>query len=140
MLMKTLLKILLISAFCAFAWTLFWDVDKRLKSQEEYYLQKAVDCSSQYDLNHCDMTILPPELKPICEEYRNCMKFDPSNNTLYFKITAGLLAEVMNDFFETLSYATMAKFVSVLLICMALEVPYVQWKRFKMKKAKWHSE
>lgn len=67
------------------------------------------------------------------------MHFNSDENTLYSKVAAGLIAEVLNDFFETISYNTIAKFVLVLAIFMILEIPYAQWKRFKMRRAKYVS-
>jgi hypothetical protein len=65
------------------------------------------------------------------------MKFNSEENTLYSKAAAGPVAEILNDFFETISYNTIAKFVLVLALLMVLEIPYAQWNRLKMRKAKW---
>lgn len=47
-LMKTALKLLIFSAFIALIWTLFWDVDRKLKSEESFYRQEAVKCEAKY--------------------------------------------------------------------------------------------
>lgn len=137
LLMKTLLKILIISAIASLAWTLFWDVDRKLKSEEGYYRQLSMNWENKYVLNHCDSHYIPPEAESTWNELYKCMKFNSEENTLYSKAAAGLVAEILNDFFETISYNTIAKFVLILALLMVLEIPYAQWNRLKMRKAKW---
>jgi len=135
-LMKTILKVLIISWIGALLWTLIWDVDKKLKTEESHQLKLAEDCRYNFNINNWDGDNLPLVLEQKCKEFQYWMTYEQDQNTLYWKIAAGLVAEVLNDFFETLSYNTLGKFWAILIIFLTLEIPYAQYKRLSMK-SKW---
>lgn len=137
LLLKTLLQILIFSALASIAWTLFWDVSKKLNTEAKLSNMTASTCESKYYINNCEAVLIPPELETPWNELYKCMNSNSESSTLYSKIAAGLVAEILNDFFETISYDTIAKFLLILAILMVLEIPYAQYKRLKMRKAKW---
>ena len=73
-------------------------------------------CRIDYFENRC----LPSErvraLEEYCDDKERCMNQDPNNINKNTKIFAKLLAEIINDFFEPLSYKTMALIAIVLVV------------------------
>lgn len=55
----------------------------------------------------CDPSTRKPALKFQCQEWEKCMKQDPENLLKTSKVTAKLMAEILNDFVEPLELKTM---------------------------------
>ena len=131
---RTIYQILIISTVLSFAWTLVWDVDRRFTQEISKLSDKALVCEAEYYTNHCNHGYsLPQEVKASCDQLYGCMTFDPETHNMYSKITSGLVAEILNEFLETISYDTIIKFLVIMVICMAIEIPYAQYIRLKMK-------
>jgi hypothetical protein len=113
---------------------MFWDVDRRLDRELVKYQEAAQGCKTEYAYNHCSQDYsLPASVYDKCQELYICMNFRPEDHNLYSKMTTGLIAEILNDFFETISYDTILKFLVIIVICMAIEIPYAQFTRLRMK-------
>ena len=113
---------------------MFWDVDRRLEKEISMLSQQSTNCKYEYEVNYCSMSeSLPAGILEKCQELAKCMNFNPHDHNLYSKITAGMIAEIINDFFETISYNTIAKFLIILIICMVVEIPYAQFLRMKLR-------
>lgn len=50
------------------------------------------------------------------------MNFKAEDVNIYSKISAGLFAEILNDFFATLSYDTIVKFILIYAVCMIIRI------------------
>lgn len=112
--------------------TFFYDVDKRIRHENELAFLHKNECSSKYFQNRCNESPAD-EIVATCEDLYKCMTEPAAEFTLYTKIAAGYMGEVLNDFFESISYDTLVKFFSILLILLTVVIPYAQWVRLRQK-------
>ncbi|EAU93327.2 nuclear membrane protein [Coprinopsis cinerea okayama7 len=82
------------------------DVEKRVTEYSQDIVQEIAMCATRYTDNGC-ATTRAPDLLHKCAEYEACMNRDPT--TLgRARISAELIAEVINSFVEPISWKTLA--------------------------------
>ncbi|KAH9949452.1 Di-sulfide bridge nucleocytoplasmic transport domain-containing protein [Amylocystis lapponica] len=82
------------------------DVDERISEYSMDIVQDIAQCALQYKLNLCATNPIPA-MAHQCAMWESCMNRDPSK-VGRAKVSAELVAEVVNSFVEPISWKTMA--------------------------------
>jgi hypothetical protein len=97
--------IIILNTTRRFSGILSTDLEKHINVQEGKLLATVVECSREFVRNKCAIAELPPALESACDRWRVCMEQD-TRNIMKSKETAVVLAEVLNNFFGSLSDRT----------------------------------
>jgi hypothetical protein len=81
-------------------------------------------CREDYFENKCSPHERVRALDAFCTEKDKCMNRDPETTNKNTKIMAKLLAEIINDFIEPLSYKTIIM-LAVMLVLVIYAVEYL---------------
>ncbi|TEB34937.1 hypothetical protein FA13DRAFT_1753353 [Coprinellus micaceus] len=82
------------------------DVEKRISEYSQDIVQDIAVCSSQYKANFCHTPQMAPAMVQQCSNWESCMNRDPTNLGRA-KVSAELIAEVINGFVEPISWKTL---------------------------------
>ncbi|EAY03978.1 hypothetical protein TVAG_195710 [Trichomonas vaginalis G3] len=83
------------------------DIKKR---EKDFYEMKKIEiekCKKDYEDNLCDQNINEPRYQEACMNFKKCK--DSKIEIEKSEITFNYLGQAINDFFEALSFATIAK-------------------------------
>ena len=113
------------------------DLSMKMKAENDLLIMEITKCSEDYYENRCLPSERVKALETFCNEKERCMLQDPEKVNKNTKIMAKLLAEIINDFFEPLSYKTILLVVLLLtLLIFVSECILGRSKRyFKSEKA-----
>eukprot|EP00347_Sterkiella_histriomuscorum_P001393 403372207 len=100
----SLITILILS----FVFQVKQDLSFKMQTENDLLMQEIAQCQSDYYDNKCEPGHRVRALEDFCREKETCMLRDPQLVNKNTKIMVKLLAEIINDFFEPLSYKTMA--------------------------------
>lgn len=79
------------------------DVEKRISEYSQDIVQDIAICSSQFKTNHCQTKYMAPAMAQQCSNWETCMNRDPTTIGRA-KVSAELIAEVINGFVEPISW------------------------------------
>ena len=86
------------------------------ETERELLVIEITKCTKDYSENRCSPSERVKALEDYCNEKDKCMSRDPSNVNKSLNVMAKLLAEIINDFFEPLTYKTISLVVVALLV------------------------
>lgn len=92
------------------------DLSMKMQAENDMLVLEISRCREDYYENKCNPHERVRALEQFCSEREKCMKQDPAVINKNSKIMAKLLAEIINDFFEPLSYKTIALVASLLMV------------------------
>ncbi|TFK19900.1 nuclear membrane protein [Coprinopsis marcescibilis] len=82
------------------------DVEKRISEYTQDIVQEIALCAAQFRDNYCDSPRLAPALAQPCANWETCMNRDPTKIGRA-RVSAELIAEVINGFVEPISWKTL---------------------------------
>lgn len=91
------------------------DIEKKLSQTAKDVAIDIERCKSEYISSNCDPNLRVPAAQDYCIEREKCMKQDPLEVAQKTHLGARLIAEVINNLTEPLTYRSFA-FVCVLVI------------------------
>lgn len=101
-----MLLLLSISLFLLFIHTLYTDISDRLSSLTIDIQAEILACAKAYVDNLCDAKVRIPMSELACSGWERCMSREVKVHGKA-RVTAEVLAEVVNGFFEVISMRTM---------------------------------
>jgi len=110
------------------------DLDSKMKTENDLITREIDRCTLEYYENRCEPGQRVRAAEAYCQEMEICKNRDPLLVNKNTKIMVKLLAEIINDFFEPLSYKTMA-FLVISLVSM-LVLSECAGRRPEKKKSK----
>lgn len=131
LLLNLLMVVLILNTTFRFSRILSSDLDKHINVQESRLLASVVDCTREYLRNRCASGDLPPALEKGCDTWRTCMEQD-TRNIMKSKETAVVLAEILNNFFGSLSDRTIYCSGGLLIGSVLLANMTLSWSRRKL--------
>ncbi|CDW81379.1 brr6-like protein number 1 [Stylonychia lemnae] len=84
------------------------DLYHKMKTENDQITYEIQQCRIDYHENKCNPSTRVRALEQFCQDKEVCMNRDPQLINKNTKIMVKLLAEIINDFFEPLTYKTMA--------------------------------
>ncbi len=129
--LNLLMVILILNTTLRFSRILSSDLDKHINVQENRLLASVVECTREYLRNRCAGGDLPPALEKGCDAWRTCMEQD-TRNIMKSKETAVVLAEILNNFFGSLSDRTIYCSGGLLVGSVLLANMTLSWSRRKL--------
>lgn len=99
--------------------TLRSDIDFKIQSYTIQLLDEISQCLKQYLINRCDSPRRPPAIETECNLLEKCRNQDPTLISRS-KITSEILAEIINSFFNTISYKSISIVVLFGMGCIFL--------------------
>jgi hypothetical protein len=109
------------------------DLEKHIEKQSHMMLADIIQCSREYVKNHCAMPMVPPAMELMCNSWKLCMEQDV-NHIMKSRETAVILAEILNNFFGSLSDRTMYSCATIFIGCIFLTNFMLSWSRLKVTK------
>lgn len=106
------------------------DLDKHIEKQSHTMLAEIIQCSREYLKNSCALPNSPPAMEPFCDNWKLCMEQDVSH-ILKSKETAAILAEILNNFFGTLSDRTIYSCATLLIGSIFMTNFMLSWSRLR---------
>jgi hypothetical protein len=88
----------------------------KLQTENDLLTMEINRCHKDYFANKCEPHQRVPALEDYCNEKAKCMNRDPMIVNKNMKILVKLLAEIINDFFEPLTYKAIGVIVLSLLV------------------------
>ncbi|KAJ2914880.1 hypothetical protein MD484_g5540, partial [Candolleomyces efflorescens] len=82
------------------------DVEKRISEYSQDIIQDIAMCATQYQNNHCSTPHMAPAMVSQCANWETCMNRDPTTIGRA-RVSAELIAEVINGFVEPISWKTL---------------------------------
>ncbi|KAF6765928.1 nuclear membrane protein [Ephemerocybe angulata] len=82
------------------------DVEKRISEYSQDIVQDIAVCASQYKSNYCNTQYIGTAMMQQCANWETCMNRDPTTIGRA-KVSAELIAEVINGFVEPISWKTL---------------------------------
>ena len=104
------------------------DLEKHINVQENRMLATIIECSREYYRNKCAALDLPPALEKTCDVWRQCMEQE-TGHIMKSKETAVVLAEILNNFFGSLSDRTIYCSGGLLIGSVLLANMVLMWSR-----------
>lgn len=129
--LNLLMVAMILNATLRFARILSNDLDKHINVQESRLLGRVVECTREFLRNRCAMENLPPALEGSCDVWQACMNQD-TRNIMKSKETAAVLAEILNNFFGSLSDRTMYCSGGLLVGSVLLANIILTWSRRRL--------
>lgn len=94
--------------------SLYSDYTMKFKEMQQMVIQENTDCRRHYSDNRCLPDTRVPAMQQQCQEWEKCMHRD-TKAIAATKISATVLAEILDTFVQTLSYKTIL-FIVVMLV------------------------
>ena len=111
------------------------DLDKHIEKQSHLMLADIIQCSREYVKNRCALPDSPPAMESMCDNWRLCMEQDVGN-IMKSRETAVILAEILNNFFGSLSDRTIYSCATLFIGSIVLTNFMLSWSRLKHGKGK----
>lgn len=105
---------MLIFLFYSIVGTIRDDFMKKKDQEKGILMLEIQQCMRDYEENRCDPKTRVPQLEGYCLSKEKCMAQDPAMVVKVSKMTAALVAEILNEFVDPLGIKTMA-FIFILL-------------------------
>ncbi len=131
LILNILMVVIILSSTLQFSRILSADLDKHINIQENLILASVVECTREYLRNRCASGDLPPALEKGCDAWRLCMERD-TRNIMKSKETAVVLANILNNFFDSLSDRTIFCTGGLLVGSVLLANMTLTWSRRKL--------
>lgn len=106
------------------------DLDKHIDTQSNVLFSQIISCSREYVKNGCALS-MAPALEEMCDKWKLCMEQDTSN-ILKSKESAIIFAEILNNFFGSLTDRTMYCTGSMLFGSIIIANFALNWSRRKL--------
>ena len=99
--------------------TLYGDYSIKYRDLQRQMVQQNIQCQQHFMDNKCLPETRVPALQEKCQEWEHCM-WREGDSVAGAKITATVLAEILDSFVQTLSYKTMAFLAAMVLLISSL--------------------
>jgi len=86
------------------------DLKNKASRHSSEILQQILECSNQYQINHCDPKERVPAMQKICSEWELCMNRRP-DDVIMSEVVGETIAETLNQFIKPLEIKTVVIFV-----------------------------
>lgn len=106
------------------------DLDKHIEKQSHIMLADIIHCSREYVKNRCSLPDAPPAIEPMCDKWKLCMEQDVSS-IMKSRETAVILAEILNNFFGSLSDRTIYSCATLFIGSIILTNFMLSWSRLR---------
>lgn len=108
------------------------DLDKHIEKQSHIMLADIIQCSREYVKNRCALPDSPPAMEILCDKWKMCMEQDV-NHIMKSRETAVILAEILNNFFGSLSDRTIYSCATLFIGSIVLTNFMLSWSRLRQK-------
>ncbi|RDA90319.1 hypothetical protein CP533_0390 [Ophiocordyceps camponoti-saundersi (nom. inval.)] len=117
-------NLFLVSVLAYLGWsvvsTVRSDIHKANEVARQELMSRMTECQTQYTMNECSKKDRPA-LRIMCDEWYDCMMQNPES-ILRVKVTAKQVAEIINEFSETMHLKAWAIVVAFILVCTTVNV------------------
>ncbi|RSL86107.1 hypothetical protein CDV31_016446 [Fusarium ambrosium] len=115
---KLLVNFFLVSACVYIGWSVVDTVRTDIFNANEFarleITGKIAECTKEFTMNGCEKKDRPPALDPMCDAWKTCMEQNPGS-IMRVKVTAKQIAEIINEFSETMNLKAWGFFLAVLI-------------------------
>ncbi|KAG5943865.1 hypothetical protein E4U53_007002 [Claviceps sorghi] len=91
------------------------DINNANLAEQRNLISKIEGCEDKWKVNGCKNNDRPA-LKALCDEWHECMRQDP-NAIMRVKVTAKQVAEIINEFTETMHLKAWGVILAIILMC-----------------------
>ncbi|KAK0390573.1 hypothetical protein NLU13_0077 [Sarocladium strictum] len=91
------------------------DIRTANEAARQELMSKMTECQTQYTMNECSKKDRPA-LRVMCDEWYECMIQNPEA-IMRVKVTAKQIAEIINEFSETMNLKAWGFFFAILIVC-----------------------
>ena len=109
------------------------DLDKHIEKQSHIMLADIIQCSREYVKNRCALPDTLPAMESICNKWKMCMEQDV-NHIMKSRETAVILAEILNNFFGSLSDRTIYSCATLFIGSIVLTNFMLSWSRLRSER------
>ncbi|KAM4060993.1 di-sulfide bridge nucleocytoplasmic transport domain-containing protein [Hirsutella rhossiliensis] len=117
-------NLFLVSVLAYLGWsvvsTVRSDIYKANDLARQELMSKMTECQTQYKMNECAKKDRPA-LMPMCEKWYECMMQNPES-IMRVKVTAKQVAEIINEFSETMHLKAWGILLAFILVCTTVNV------------------
>ncbi|PHH87181.1 hypothetical protein CDD83_9209 [Cordyceps sp. RAO-2017] len=117
-------NLFLVSVLAYLGWsvvsTVRSDIHKANDMARQELMSRMTECQTQYTMNECAKKDRPA-LRTMCEEWYDCMMQNPES-ILRVKVTAKQVAEIINEFSETMHLKAWGIVLGFILVCTTVNV------------------
>jgi len=110
-----LLGMTLVIGICFLVLAFWEDLNKKREQENNLKWLEVQQCLKDYLANDCDPTLRKPALKAYCSSKERCFNQDHELIVKSSRLTASLIAEILNDFVKPLEVKTMCFLVFLTL-------------------------
>ncbi|RDA82573.1 hypothetical protein CP532_3066 [Ophiocordyceps camponoti-leonardi (nom. inval.)] len=96
------------------------DIHKANDVARQELMSRMTECQTQYTMNECSKKDRPA-LRVMCDEWYDCMMQNPES-ILRVKVTAKQVAEIINEFSETMHLKAWAIVIAFILVCTTVNM------------------
>ncbi|ORX43147.1 hypothetical protein BCR36DRAFT_361516 [Piromyces finnis] len=115
------------------------DLKNKAARHSSEILQQILECSNQYQINHCDPKERVPAMQKICSEWELCMNRRP-DDIIMSEVVGETIAETLNQFIKPLEVKTVVIFVILIVgVLVASNVCFLVFKHFNRGKKNYNS-
>ncbi|KAJ4311108.1 hypothetical protein N0V84_010612 [Fusarium piperis] len=118
---KLLVNFFLVSIFVYIGWSVVDTIQTDIYNANEFarleITGKIAECANHYALNGCERKDRPPALDSMCDGWKTCMDQNPGS-IMRVKVTVKQVAEIINEFSETMNMKAWGFFLTVLIFCV----------------------
>jgi len=131
-------SILIFSIIGVVILNLYLTIRKDLKNKAARHsseiLQQILECSNQYNINHCHPKERVPAMQKICNEWELCMNRSP-DDVIMSEVGPETIAETLNQFVKPLEIKTVVIFVILIVgVLIVSNICFLILKRFSGKQ------
>ncbi|PHH71886.1 hypothetical protein CDD80_4914 [Ophiocordyceps camponoti-rufipedis] len=117
-------NLFLVSVLAFLGWsvvsTVRSDIHKANDVARQELVSRMTECQTQYTMNECSKKDRPA-LRIMCDEWYDCMMQNPES-ILRVKVTAKQVAEIINEFSETMHLKAWGIVLAFILVCTTVNV------------------
>ncbi|PFH55282.1 hypothetical protein XA68_10178 [Ophiocordyceps unilateralis] len=117
-------NLFLVSVLAYLGWsvvsTVRSDIYKANDVARQELVSRMTECQTQYTMNECSKKDRPA-LRVMCDEWYDCMMQNPES-ILRVKVTAKQVAEIINEFSETMHLKAWGIVLAFILVCTTVNV------------------
>ncbi|OUM61052.1 hypothetical protein PIROE2DRAFT_13047 [Piromyces sp. E2] len=115
------------------------DLKNKAARHSSEILQQILECSNQYQINHCDPKERVPAMQKICSEWELCMNRRP-DDVIMSEVVGETIAETLNQFIKPLEIKTVVIFVILVVgVLIVSNVCFFLFKHINNGKTNYHS-
>lgn len=121
-------------------WTIREDIRRKVMEEVRSLELESRACDDEYRWNRCDQEEwVVPKMRGFCAQWDSCRKRDGMETALRTKVTAEMVADVVNAFLERVSSRTLVMVGGMALMLVVMS-QIMLWKMQGMLRQRWRRD